>query len=280
MKKINLVQHEQVGKELTPHPLSFLNLHFLWIFPCIWGIFLLWLFYSPYWKFENGTVTTGMSAFIWLLGLIMLGIIASLLLIRWRVFLGYCTLCVGGVILAWEFDIGNVNLFFPLYTIFLSLIGFPVVEAYRRSHRYFITNFRLVLKGGIIRSRERSVRYEKISDVEGSQGIFGKLCKFGNIIPVTHSGFGLGEDATFAGGGGEGGKKVRLFGFAGGSKGVATPRARSYYELHGVYPYREVKALVESFLHQHTIAPYQMEQVKLQKEILDVLRKRENEDTL
>lgn len=280
MKKIDLVQHEQVGKELTPHPLSFLNLHFLWIFPCIWGIFLLWLFYSPYWKFENVTVTTGMSVFIWLLGLIMLGIIASLLLIRWRIFLGYCALCVGGVILTWEFDIGNVNLFLPLYTLFLSLIGFPVVEVYRRSHRYFITNFRLVLKGGIIRSRERSVRYEKISDVESSQGIFGKLCKFGNIIPVTHSGFGLGEDATFAGGGGKGGKKVRLFGFAGGSKKVATPRARSYYELHGVHPYREVKALVESFLHQHTIAPYQMEQVKLQKEILDVLRKRENEDTL
>ena len=162
---------------------------------------------------------------------------------------------------------------------FLSLLGFPLVEIYRRSHRYFITNFRLILKGGIITSRERSLRYEKISDIEGSQGIAGKIFRFGTIIPITQSGFGLGEDATFAGGGGSG-KKGRLFGFAGGSKGVTIARARSYYELHGVHPYREVKTLIENFLHQHTIAPYQMEQVKLQREILNALREREDENTI
>jgi hypothetical protein len=279
VNKIDLVQHEQIEKTLTPHPLSFLYLHSLWIGPLMWGILLLWLFHSSHWNFQNGTVDSGMGIAMWFIGLIVFGVISSLILIRWRVLVVYCALCTCGVILLWNFNIDDVRLFLPLYTVLLSFIGFPLVEVYRRSHCYFITTFRLVLKGGIIRTKERSLRYEKISDIEGSQSIFGKLCRYGTIIPVTQSGFGLGDDVTFAGGGSEGGKKIRLFGFAGGSRGVATPRTRSYYELHGVHPYREVKAMIDTFLHQHTVAPYQMEQVKLQKEILNVLRERKNEDT-
>jgi len=280
VKKIDLLQHEHIEEELTPHPLSFLHLHILWIFLFAWGIFLLWFFHSPYWKFKDGNVDTGVSILIWLLGPIIFGIVASLLLIRWRVFFMYCLFCIGGILLIWKFGIENVNLFLPIYTSILSFLGFFLVEIYRRSHRYFITNFRLILKGGVIKSRERSLRYEKISDIEGEQGIFGKIFRYGNIIPVTQSGFGLGEDATFAGAGGEGGKKIRIFGFAGGSKGVTTPRTRSYYELHGIHPYRRVKAKIENFLQEHAIAPYQMEQVKLQKEILDALRRRDDDNTI
>jgi len=278
VKKIDLIKNEHVERELTPHPLSFFNLHSLWIFLFAWGIFLLWLFYSPYWSSDG--VAIGINIFVWLSGILIFGIIASLLLIRWRIFFIYCTFCIVGIVLIWKFNIDNVTFFLPFYTIVASLAGIPLVEAYRRSHRYFITNFRIILKGGIIRTRERSLRYEKISDIEGSQGIAGKIFGFGTIIPITHSGFGLGEDVSFAGGGGEGGKKARLFGFAGGGKVVTTARSRSYYELHGVHPYREVKALIENFLQQHTIAPYQMEQVRLQKEILDALREREDEDTV
>ena len=39
-----------------------------------------------------------------------------------------------------------------------------------------------------------------------------------------------------------------MFGLFGGGKEVQTPRARSYYELHGIYPYKEVKKLVEEML--------------------------------
>lgn len=279
MNKIDIIQNEHIEKELTPHPLSFFYLHSLWISLFIWGIFLLWFFYSPYWGSNEG-ITKGMSILIWFLGPLIFGIIISIILIRWRVFFAYCVFCIGGILLIWKFDVDKVTLFLPFYTIFLSLSGLPLVEIYRKSHRYFITNFRLIMKGGIIRTRERSLRYEKISDIEGSQGIAGKIFGFGTIIPITQSGFGLGEDTTFAGGGGEGGKKVSIFGFAGGSKGVTTARARSYYELHGVHPYREVKTLIENFLHQHTITPYQMEQVKLQREILDALKERKNEDTI
>jgi len=125
------------------------------------------------------------------------------------------------------------------------------------------------------RVRERTLRYEKITDIEASQGIIGKIFGFGNIIPITPSGFGMGQDEAFAGGGVEAKKKIGLFGFAGGSRGVNTPRTRSYYELHGVHPYKRVKALLESMIQSNSLAPYQREQLEIQKEILDTLRRKE-----
>jgi hypothetical protein len=109
--------------------------------------------------------------------------------------------------------------------------------------------------------------------VDGEQGILGQIFGFGTIIPITQSGFGLGADQSFAGGGLETGvKKVNLFGFAGGSKEVQTPRARSYYELHGAYPYKEVRKLIEGLVQGHVITPYQKEQVELQKEQVELQR--------
>ena len=61
---------------------------------------------------------------------------------------------------------------------------------------------------------------------------------------------------------------------------MQTPRTRSYYELHGVFPYKEVKKIVENLVQGSVITPYQQEQVKfqeeqrdLQKEMRDLLKK-------
>ena len=59
-------------------------------------------------------------------------------------------------------------------------------------------------------------------------------------------------------------------GLFGGGKEVQTPRTRSYYELHGVYPYKEVHKLVENLVQSSVITPYQQEQVAYQKEQVDV----------
>jgi len=88
---------------------------------------------------------------------------------------------------------------------------------------------------------------------------------------VSESGFGLGSDKTMAAGGVEvGTKKARLFGFAGGGKEVQTPIARSYYELHGVYPYKDVKQLVENLLQTHVPTQYQKEQIEVEKQQVDI----------
>jgi hypothetical protein len=163
----------------------------------------------------------------------------------------------------------------PLYTVGSAALGLFLVEAYRRSHHYVITNLRLVVRGGIVIRRERTLRYDKIADVDYAQSILGRLFRFGTITPITQSGFGLGNDTAFAAGGIEAGTKKRrlgFFGLAGGGKEVQTPRARTYYELHGVHPFQKIRALFEQLVQRSTIAPYQREQVALQREMVDLLR--------
>jgi hypothetical protein len=59
-------------------------------------------------------------------------------------------------------------------------------------------------------------------------------------------------------------------GLFGGGKEVQTPRARSYYELHGVRPYKEIKKIVETLVQGSVITQYQQEQVEFQKEQVDL----------
>lgn len=269
------LDNETVETKLTPHVLSFVHLHLLWALPLLWSIFLLWLYNAPVWD----TITLGLDAplavVVWIAGLALMGIAASIALVRWRIFFAYCAVMAAGLLIAWQLDRWDeVWLFLPGYTMLVFLVGLPLVEIYRHSHTYVLTNLRIVLQGGLIRSRQRSIRYEKISDVDSSQGLLGKLFGFGTIIPITASGFGMGDDESFAGGGVAVSpkKKVGFFGFAGGERGVNTPRARSYYELHGIHPYREIRAQLEELVQQSSVAPYQREQISLQREILDTLR--------
>ena len=142
---------------------------------------------------------------------------------------------------------------------------------YRRSHRYIISNQRIVFKGGILTKQERTLRYDKVSDINSKQGILGQIFGFGTIIPISQSGFGLGSDNSFAAGGVQiGEKKAKFMGIFGGGKEVQTPRARSYYELHGVHPYKDVKKTVEGLVQGSVIVPYQQEQVAFQKEQVDI----------
>lgn len=282
MAKIHLLDKEKVKRELTPHPLSFMGLQSICLFILIWGFVLLWLMdYSPYWKemkFFGGTIT---AILIWWIGLLAGGVIASLLAIRWRIFFLYLgILVVGTILMYWQGWQDSYELFIPIYSILVSIIGFIFVDIYRRSHHYFITNLRLVFRGGIIKRRERTLRYDKITDVEGSQGILGRIFGFGTIIPITQSGFGLGDDSSFAAGGVEvkPTKKVGLIGIAGGGKEVKTPRTRSYYELHGAHPYGGMKGLIEELVQSSTIAPYQREQVDLQKEMVELLKRQEKQE--
>ena len=99
----------------------------------------------------------------------------------------------------------------------------------------------------------------------------GQIFGFGTIIPISQSGFGLGTDNSFAGGGVQvGEKKAKIFGFFGGGKEVQTPRTRTYYELHGVHPFKKVKKLVEEMVQGSVITQYQQEQVAFQKEQVDI----------
>jgi membrane protein YdbS with pleckstrin-like domain len=266
-----LLNNERVEKLLSPHPLSFMRLQALCIFLIVWGVIIGWLANFSEWKdayFGQYIVTI----LAWALVLLVVGVIASLITIRWSVFFLYLGVVLAGIgIMFWQGWLEASNVFIPFYSVAMSIVGFLFVEWYRRSHKYIISNHRIIFKGGVLTKEERTLRYDKITDINAKQGILGQIFGFGTIIPISQSGFGLGSDSSFAAGGVElGAKKAKFLGIFGGGKEVQTPRARSYYELHGVHPYKEVKQLVENLVQGSVITPYQQEQVAFQKEQVDL----------
>lgn len=280
MDQDEILECENVEKILSPHPLSFMGLQSLCIFLIIWGLLIAWLVnFSEYSGAFNNQILT---IVVWSFGLLLVGVIASLITVLWRIFFLYCGIVASGIGTLYLFGLlDTTNIFLPTYTVVLSIVGFLMVELFRRSHKYVITNQRIVFKGGVIVKEERTLRYDKITDINSKQGVIGQIFGFGTIIPISQSGFGLGADSSFAAGGvALGEKKGKLLGLFGGGKEVQTPRTRSYYELHGVFPYKEVKNLVENLVQGSVITPYQQEQVKfqeeqrdLQKEMRDLLKK-------
>jgi membrane protein YdbS with pleckstrin-like domain len=278
MAKRDLLNNEELKLKLKPHPLSFLGLQMIPTALLALGIFLFWFFNTEQtgWvKVVSDFVAT--PYILWLIGLAIISVIESLALIRWRIFFAHMAIFAAGMLIVgklnwWE----QIEIFAPALTIACALVGFVGVELYRQSHEYLVTNFRLIFRGGIVTRRERTLRYDKITDIDGSQGPLGRIFGFGTILPITQSGFGLGNDTAFAAGGvgtqiARGRANVNVM--AGGGKEVQTPRARSYYELHGIVPYSKVKNLLEELVQESTIAPYQKEQVALQKQMVELLKK-------
>jgi len=271
MNNEDLLKNERIERELSPHPLSFMKYQSLAIFLLVWGVVLGWLInFSEYSSLFNSN--EWYPTMVWGIVLLVFGVIASLLTIRWRIFFLYLTVFLGGVgLMLWQNWLTIANVFIPFYTLGISILVFLIVEWYRRSHKYILSNQRIIFKGGILTKQERTLRYDKITDINAKQGILGQIFGFGTIIPISQSGFGLGSDSSLAAGGIQlGGKKAKLLGIFGGGKEVQTPRARSYFELHGVHPYKEVKKLLEEMVQSSVITPYQQEQVAFQKEQVDI----------
>lgn len=281
MNEEELLEDEQIKRILTPHPLSFIKFQSIFLFTLLWGLLLSWLItFSEHWAAIKSFFIGFFGGFsyipavvVWWAVVLLGGVVFSLVFIRWKIFILYLGfLGVGTFLMFWSGWQDTYALFIPLYSTAFSAIGFIVIDGYRRFHKYVITNLRVIFKGGVFTKRERSLRYDKITDIDGAQGILGQIFGFGTIIPITQSGFGLGADTSFAAMGGEtkASKKLGLFGFAGGGKEVQTPRARSYYELHGIYPYKKIRKLVESLVQGNVLTKYQEDQVAYQKEQVDI----------
>lgn len=271
MDQHEILENEKVEEILSPHPLSFMRLQSLCLFLILWGVLVGWLVnFSEYQRLFSSNEWFPVLA--WSLVLLLVGIIASLLTIQWSIFFLFLGVFAGGLsLMLWQGWLNDSGIFIPFYSVAVSIIGFLIVELFRRSHKYIITNFRVVFKGGVVTKRERTLRYDKITDIDAKQGVLGQIFGFGTIIPISQSGFGLGSDKSFAAGGVQvGSKKIGLLGLFGGGREVQTPRARTYYELHGVHPYKEIKKLVENLVQGHVITPYQQEQVAFQKEQVDI----------
>lgn len=255
------------------------------LFPAIWGGFLAWLMRTEWWNqadagkwYQVWTFLYGNSAaahVYTIAGLALFGVIISVATIRWRRFFLYVLvgLLVVGTVLGAKLDPKTAT---PLLLLAASVPLLFWTEADRLSHRYTLTNLRIIFVGGALVRKERVIKYEAITDLDGTQGPLGRMLNYGTLIPVTQSGFGLGNDTSQASmtvggaaskGGVIGGGAVT----AGGGKEVSTGRAMSFHQLTGVRPYGDTKFLMERLIQEATSTPYLREQVELQRQMVDTL---------
>jgi uncharacterized membrane protein YdbT with pleckstrin-like domain len=80
----------------------------------------------------------------------------------------------------------------------LGFLGVLVGVARRNMFTYIITDTDLIVQKQLFSRNIRRIPFSSLSDVEVSQTLIGRLAGYGNIAPVTKSGYGLvrGMDRT------------------------------------------------------------------------------------
>ena len=81
--------------------------------------------------------------------------------------------------------------FAALGLIGIGLLGVLIGAVRRNAFTYLITDSDVVVKRQLLRRSVRRIPFSSISDVQVSQSVVGRLAGYGDIIPVTKSGYGL-----------------------------------------------------------------------------------------
>lgn len=180
--------------------------------------------------------------FVWLLLIIVPGIIIALtkISLRWLVLFIAIALSILSLKYTYSLNAFQIN----LLLVAAGAAGIIGTELWRRCHRYYITNIRIVTE---VMGKRRAIFYYKISDLMMEIPLLGRLFRFGSIIPLTGSGIGIGTDISLAGAGvGKNVKGKSIGAGFGGGKTISTPRSRSSYVLFGIpNPEREYTRITE-----------------------------------
>lgn len=291
---MRLLPGERLEARLRPHPLAWMPRYLMAGFPALLGVALALTFRTEWWQtadtgkwYQVWTFLYGNTgaAFVYMFAaLAAVGAAISVAAIRWRVFFAY--LAIGALVLGLSFATDwAATTDIPVLLVLASVPMLVGAELDRGSHEYHITNLRILFSGGLVVRRDRRLKFESITDLDGSQGLLGRMLDFGTLIPVTQSGFGLGADSSEAnimvgGGAQKGGVAGGLAVGAGGGKEVNTARAKSFHQLTGVRPYGETRYLLERLIQEATSTPYLREQVELQRQMVDALRGQQDEPPL
>jgi membrane protein YdbS with pleckstrin-like domain len=73
----------------------------------------------------------------------------------------------------------------------LGLLAMLVGLVRRNMYTYLLTDSEIVVQKQLLSRSVRRIPFTSLSDVEVSQTLIGRLAGYGNIIPVTKSGYGL-----------------------------------------------------------------------------------------
>ncbi|MBS7641140.1 MAG: PH domain-containing protein [Candidatus Bathyarchaeia archaeon] len=271
LKDFDLFSSERVEVSLKPHPLSFLKYYlaclYLSLIAIAFHIICQWLRQNVW---SNPSIA-------WLLNLLF-SIVPGLrseemvsLIIFWAILvlsgLLMGVLWVSKMPLLYMILIGASGTILEIYLypepatksaiLFLStVIGLILVDIYRRGHEFLLTNYRIIAIKRFIGKEVREVMYDKISDLYMHQGLLGRIFNYGTIIPVSESGFGLGEDASLATASAGTIAKGGSIGITvGGKRSVSRPRAATYFSLYGVPDPRRIRGIIGSKMLEMKEAP-------------------------
>ncbi len=244
-----LQKGEELIRALRPHPLAFYRLYGIWVYLALVGVYFA---SGPRIEVLEMSPETSVRV-LWWLSILVPAVLIALFRINW---MWLFALAIPGLL---AFYLPGQ----PEYTAFLEarglfwlsdqshiltafgVLGVLGTEEHRRSHRYYITNWRLIMESGHLGVHRRTLLYRNINDLVVEQSFAGKIFNFGTIIPITASGLGLGDDFSMAG------AAVGTRGMigVGGGKTVSTPRGRSHHLLEGVGRPEQVHDLIISMMH-------------------------------
>ena len=234
---------EELIRNLRPHPLAFYHLYLIWMYLTGVGLVFMTGIQIEFRQASPELVTS----IVWWLVIVLPAVVVALFRINWRWLLA---LILPG--LAAFFSPGMIAPYISLdqnqLLVFFGLLGILGTEMHRRSHRYYITNWRLIMESGHLGVHRRTLLYKNINDLIVEQSLLGRIFNFGSINPITASGLGLGDDFSMVGG--AVGVGVSLG--AGGGKTVSTPRSRSYHQLMGVPDPEGIHDQIISLMHGQT----------------------------
>jgi len=241
---------EELIRALRPHPLAFYRLYGIWVYLALVGVY-----FSSGPRIEVLEMSPETSArVLWWLSILVPAVLIALFRINWR---WLFALVIPGLLAFYLPSQPDYNAFIEnaglvwfgnqnhILTVF-GVLGVLGTEEHRRAHRYYITNWRLIMESGHLGVHRRTLLYRNINDLVVEQSFAGKVFNFGTIIPITASGLGLGDDFSMAGA--ALGMRGGMVG-AGGGKAISTPRGRSHHLLEGVGHPEKVHDLIISLMH-------------------------------
>ena len=167
-------------------------------------------------------------------------------------FLGY--FIFAAILFAVGVVISAVSAILGLVFIIIGAVAFIAVIFYSQAFTYILTNKRIIVYKRFITISSRQIQYDDISDVIVDQGIIGRIFGFGNVIPITKSGLGLGMVGYQTGAGWSTGGGPVVVG--GPVRGTVTPVASPSTCIYGVKDPFAVKDLIFRHQEEYAEAPY------------------------
>ncbi|MEM1515170.1 MAG: PH domain-containing protein [Thermoproteota archaeon] len=257
-KEFEAFNGERIEVSLKPHPLSFLRYFLVCLYLALLAvalhIFHQWL-YQNVWSNPNiagilnslFSIVPGLSPeevlflMIFWVVLVLSGLLIGILWISKMPLLYMILIGISGTLI--EFYMYPEPITKSATLFFSAIIGLTLTDIYRRGHKYFLTNYRIIAMKKFISKEAREIMYDKITDIHIHQGVLGRIFNYGTIIPITESGLGLGEDASLAAVSAGGGSVGVTFGW---KRGVSRPRTATYFSLYGVPNPGKVRGIINS----------------------------------